>query len=153
VKENEMSENRRQILDMLASGKITADEAERLLTALERSGAAAGDIDAPPASHNMPLPKYLRVVVEHEDEVGGDALTKVNIRVPLQLMRAGVKLANLLPPQARDQVNEALREKGVNFDLGQIKPENIDELIAQLNDMVVDIDHDNGRSKVRVFCE
>ena len=31
-----MSENRRQILDMLAQGKINADEAERLLKALER---------------------------------------------------------------------------------------------------------------------
>ena len=30
-----MNENRRQILEMLAAGKITADEAERLLAALE----------------------------------------------------------------------------------------------------------------------
>ena len=37
-----MNDNRRQILDMLAQGKITADEAERLIAALERqrSGAA-----------------------------------------------------------------------------------------------------------------
>ncbi len=39
-----MNENRRQILEMLAAGKITADEAERLLAALEPdSTAAAGD--------------------------------------------------------------------------------------------------------------
>ena len=31
-----MNDNRRQILDMLAGGKITADEAERLLAALDR---------------------------------------------------------------------------------------------------------------------
>ncbi len=30
-----MNENRRQILEMLAAGKITADEAERLLAALD----------------------------------------------------------------------------------------------------------------------
>jgi len=30
-----MNENRRQILEMLAAGKITADEAERLIAALE----------------------------------------------------------------------------------------------------------------------
>jgi hypothetical protein len=58
-----------------------------------------------------------------------------------------------MPPKARAQVNEALREKGVDFDLNQIKPENLDELIEQLQDMVVDIDHDNGRAKVKVFCE
>jgi hypothetical protein len=88
------------------------------------------------------LPKYLRVVVEAEDDHGADTLTKVNIRVPFQLLRAGVKLANFLPPKARTQVNEALREKGVDFDLNQIKPENLDELIEQLQDMVIDIDHD-----------
>jgi len=30
-----MNENRRQILEMLSTGKITADEAERLIAALE----------------------------------------------------------------------------------------------------------------------
>jgi hypothetical protein len=30
-----MNENRRRILELLAAGKITADEAERLLVALE----------------------------------------------------------------------------------------------------------------------
>jgi len=145
-----MSENRRQILDMLAAGKITADEAERLIAALERapSSDAAGATTA-----RRPLPKYLRVVVEAEDDDDGEALTKVNIRVPFQLMRAGVKLANFMPPKARAQVNEALREKGVDFDLNQIKPENLDELIEQLQDMVIDIDHDKGRAKVKVFCE
>jgi len=29
-----MNENRRQILEMLAAGKLTADEAERLLSAI-----------------------------------------------------------------------------------------------------------------------
>ena len=39
-----MNENRRQILEMLAAGKITADEAERLLAALEPDPTAtAGD--------------------------------------------------------------------------------------------------------------
>ena len=36
-----MNENRRQILEMLATGKITADEADRLLAALEPAPAAA----------------------------------------------------------------------------------------------------------------
>ena len=36
-----MNENRRQILEMLATGKITADEAERLLSAIEPGSAPA----------------------------------------------------------------------------------------------------------------
>jgi len=31
-----MSENRRQVLEMLSAGKITAEEAERLIAALEK---------------------------------------------------------------------------------------------------------------------
>ena len=38
-------------------------------------------------------------------------MTKVNIRVPLQLLRAGVRLAGLIPTEARTHVNEALRER------------------------------------------
>jgi hypothetical protein len=145
-----MSENRKQILDMLAAGKITADEAERLIAALER---APNGNAAEAAVARKPLPKYLRVVVEAEDNHGGDTMTKVNIRVPFQLLRAGVKLANFMPPKARMQVNEALREKGIDFDVSQIKPENLDELIEQLQDMVIDIDQDKRRAKVKVFCE
>ena len=144
-----MSENRKQILDMLAAGKITADEAERLIAALERApnGNNAGAEPTP----RKPLPKYLRVAMEVDDERGGDTMKKVNIRVPFQLLRAGVKLTNFMPLEARTRVNEALREKGIDFDVSQIKPENLDELIEQLHDVVVDMD--NGRAKVKVFCE
>ena len=34
-----MNENRRQILEMLSAGKITADEAERLISAVEKEPA------------------------------------------------------------------------------------------------------------------
>ena len=142
-----MNEHRRDILEMLAAGKITADEAERLIAALEKGDATDGAV-AP-----KPQPKYLRVVVDAADEAAPDTMTKVNIRVPLQLLRAGVKLASLIPAEARDQVNAALREKGMGFDLGQLKPENIEELIEQLNDLSVDVDHAKGQVKVKVFCE
>jgi hypothetical protein len=55
-----------------------------------------------------------------------------------------------MPLEARTRVNEALREKGIDFDVSQIKPENLDDLIEQLQDVV---DMDNGRAKVKVFCE
>ncbi|MGD0192273.1 MAG: hypothetical protein ABSD74_16155 [Rhizomicrobium sp.] len=143
-----MGEHRRQILDMLASGKITADEAERLIAALERDPASQGGA---PAARSAP--KYLRVVVDADELGGTDTLTKVNIRVPLQLLRAGVKLASLIPQDAREHVNEALREKGVAFDMSQLKPENIEELIEQLNDLTVDVDQPRRKVKVKVFCE
>jgi len=141
-----MNENRKQILQMLSEGKITADEAERLIAALE-----TGTPDASPSSKAMPT--YIRVLVEAEEEEGADSLTKVNIRVPIKLLRAGVKLAGLIPQEARAHVNEAMREKGMTFDINQLKPENLDELIDNLQDLSIDVDKKNRMVKVKVFCE
>jgi hypothetical protein len=145
-----MSENRRRILEMLSSGKITLDEAERLMAALEKEPQATASGNGTPSEPPKPKWKYLRVLVEAQDNHAATP-TKVNIRVPMQLLRAGVKLSSLIPPQARERANEALREHGVALDLNQIKPENLEELIEQLNDLTVDVDED--RAKVRVFCE
>ena len=142
-----MNENRRQILDMLAEGKITADEAERLIAALEKEPPAAARTGAATGSKSQP--KYLRVLVEEGNEDRG--ATKVNVRVPMQLLRAGVKLASLIPPQAQGRVNDALHRHGMTVDLSQIKPENLEELMDQLGDLTVDVD--DSKAKVRVFCE
>jgi hypothetical protein len=137
-----MSDNRKQILEMLAEGRITAAEAERLLAALD--GAAAAAESKPPAA--VAPPRYLRVQIDADDAKGGDVRSKVNIRVPLQLLRAGVKLASVLPPDARERMNEALHEKGVGLDINQIKPENLDELIENLKDVSIDVSGRRGRT-------
>jgi len=146
-----MNDDRRSILDMLAAGKITADEAERLLSALDRtSGPAPGSAAADPGyPANRAAPKYLRVSVDTDEEEGGP--TKVNIRVPMQLLRAGVRLSSLIPPKARDEVNAAMAKEGIPFDINQLKPENLEELVDQLGELTVDVDQE--KTKVRIFCE
>jgi hypothetical protein len=143
-----MNEQRRQILQMLAEGKITADEAERLIDALERE-----QPESPPgaASRPKPRPKYLRVVVSSADSSGGDGPSRINVRVPLQLLRAGVRLTTLIPPQALTKVNAELAKSGVPIDLNELKPQHIEELIGQLDELTVDVDDPDG--KVQVFCE
>jgi hypothetical protein len=143
-----MNEQRHQILQMLAEGKITADEAERLIDALERE-----QPESPPgaAPRPKPPPKYLRVVVNSEDDSGGDGPSRVNVRVPLQLLRAGVRLTSLIPPQALTQVNTKLHESGIPIDLTQLKPQHIEDLIEQLDELTVDVDEPG--TKVQVFCE
>ena len=71
--------------------------------------------------------------------------------MPMTLLRAGAGLGAQIPPVERKGANEALREKGIQIDLSKIKPENLDELLEQLNDLEVNVDED--RAKVRVFCE
>jgi hypothetical protein len=149
-----MNEHRRQILQMLSEGNITADEAERLIAALEEPSAGKSP-DNTSGSEAKARPKYLRVQVDSEDDGRRDGPTKVNVRVPMQLLRAGVKLAGLIPAQALHRANDAIHEQGVPFDLTQIKPENLEELIDQLSDLSVDVDQKDHESKVkvRVFCE
>lgn len=158
-----MNESRRQVLQMLADHKITAEEAERLLSALESNSGSGGNGayhvgaestgDAEPA---RPRPKYLRVLVEADERGNGKAgPTSVNIRVPMRLLRAGVRLASLIPAQAHEHLDQALSKQGIPLTLSQIKPENLEELVDSLDDLTVDVaaKESNSNVKVRVFSE
>lgn len=151
-----MNEHRRQILQMLSEGKISADEAERLISAMEAPPSFT-TFDNPSSGEGKPRPKYLRVLVDAEEgsNAAYDGPTKVNVRVPMALLRAGVRLAGLIPAQALSRANQAMQEKGVPIDLTQIKPENLEDLVEQLNDLTVDVDQKDAgaKVKVRVFCE
>ena len=140
-----MNEQRKDILDMLSEGKITAAEAEQLIAALEREQPpAASSLDVQPKGKA----KYLRVVV---DSLENGEHGRVNVRVPLQLLRAGVRLAALIPPQALGQANAELSKSGVPFDLTQLKPEQLEALVEHLDEVTVEVDQPDA--KVRVFCE
>ena len=142
-----MMENRRQILDMLAQGKITAEEAERLLSLVDQPpAAAAGSKEA--SDGGKPAPKYLRVVI---NDGGGPQSEHVNIRVPMGLIRAGVKLASVLPSNATSMINEKLKENGVPIDLEKIKADDLEELVNSLSELEVDIQ--DADEKVRIYVE
>jgi DNA-directed RNA polymerase subunit F len=136
-----MSEERRKILEMLSSGKIAVEEAERLLNALEGG-------DAQLRENPSSKLRYLRVLVE--PDAANERDERVNIRVPLKLIRAGLKWASFIPKEAQSRVNEALTEKGIDVDFSRLKPEDLDEIIEQLNDLTIDVE---GKEKVRIFCE
>jgi hypothetical protein len=140
-----MNDDRKRILTMLADGKITADEADRLLDAMVRRP----ELIEAPARRASNGPKYFRVEVDARE--GKETPTKVNIRIPIQLLRAGVRLSAVIPPRARDEVNAAMARQNIPFDLSQIKPENLEELIEHLTDFTVDVDDE--AAKVRVYCE
>lgn len=140
-----MSEERKRILKMLADGKITSDEAEDLLDAL---GKNSGQQPAETAAVERKNPKnvkymYVKVLSAQQDNV--------DVRVPLGLIRAGMRFTSLIPPQAMEHINSSLKEKGMNFDLSNIKPEDIEELIKNLAEMEVNVNSKNG-DIVKVFC-
>jgi hypothetical protein len=168
-----MGNETRRILDLLAQGKITADEAEQLMTAVnpppaeaaegslhERVTAAVGWTDAPPAADAPKKTfKWLRVAVFKmrlaENPADPAAVNgyvrknEVNVRIPLSLARAGMKLGAVMPGLAGEKVNSKLRERGI--DLSKIDPERIEEVMKELGDMTIDVD--DGKHQVRIFCE
>lgn len=135
-----MKKERKQILSMLAEGKITAEEADRLLDKLNWGDARDSNPREPSRESAASKLKYLRV---HVESVDGD---KVNIRVPLSLIRTGIKLTTVLP----NHVNEELGKKGV--DLSALSELDGDELEQALRDLQIDVDSSDG-DIVRVFCE
>jgi hypothetical protein len=139
-----MSQETRKVLEMLASGQITAEDAEKLLEKL--NGSAGPSTSALPAAASpdaagvAPKLRFLRVVV---DSPGRD---QVNVRVPLSFLRAGMKLLGVIPPQ----VSEKLAAKGV--DLSALRDLKGGELVDEIKELHVDVDGKDGE-KVRVFCE
>jgi hypothetical protein len=147
-----MSDNKKKILEMLAKNKISVDDAYRLLSAVD-GGDARRESTGRAETAVKDKAKYLRVTVlpNPESEMSGN-YDRVNIRVPMSLIRAGIKLTSLIPSEARDKVNLALHEKGIDFDARNMKPEDIEELIGSLSDLEVDVVSKTGES-VKVFVE
>jgi hypothetical protein len=138
-----MGEETRKILEMLKEGKVSVEEAEKLMEAV-----APGKSSAEESAVSTGERKYLRVQVEPGPD--SEEKDRVNIRVPMKLIRAGVKLAAFLPGDAKTQVRDALHDKGVDVDLGKLTAADIEELINNLNDLTVDVE---GKEKVRIYTE
>lgn len=159
-----MGDDRNRILDLLASGRITAEEASRLLDALDAKAGKDDGTAAAAASAKTGWPKFFAGA----DKVGDKPVTpgsakflfvkvlstkgdNVNVKIPLGVLRAGLKLTTLIPKPASEQINKAMAEKGMSFDLNNLKPEDLQELIDSLAEMEIEVDANNGDT-VRVYA-
>ena len=136
-----MSVETKKVLEMLAAGKITSEDAERLLDKLTAAKEPSENNPSENQEGSGPTParKYLRILVQD-----GDA-KDVNVRVPLAFVRSGVGLIGVLPPS----VAEKLADKGLNLEaLSELKGDKLNEA---LNALCVHIDE--GSKHVRIFCE
>jgi hypothetical protein len=144
-----MSDDTRRILDLLAQGRITVDEAAELIKSL---GAAAGpraDAGAERArsSGSETRAKYLRIAV-HKAANQWRGEKNVNIRVPLALVRGGMRLGALVPGLGDDLIAR-LRERGI--DLSKLDQDQLDSLLNDLGEITIDADQ--GQQQVRITCE
>ena len=141
-----MGEEQKKILQMLAEGKITVDEATRLLSVV---GSEAGRESPPTGEKSKTNPRYLYVKVE--PKAGSQETDKVLIRVPFGLIRAGVKFKNLIPPQAADEIDKNLKQSGIAFDIRNLKDEDLEPLIDALQDMEINVE--SNEHTVKVYAE
>ena len=131
------SEERLKVLKMVQEGKITVEQATSLLEALEETPTAASKQGAAPAMAAAASPtqpaRWLRVRVTDTDT----GRPRVNIRLPISVVSAGIKMGMRFSPQVEGM--------------------DMDQLVSWINSgevgQVVDvIDEDDGEH-VEVFIE
>ena len=141
-----MSDETRRVLDLLAQGKITVEEADQLLRAV---GAPAAEPPKGDAAER-PRPRYLRIAL-HKSANDSRGDKDVNIRVPIAIVKSGMRLGALIPGFAGDQVTARLRERGLDIDFSKLDTAAVDSVLKELGDEIIDID--SGRAQVRITCE
>jgi len=135
-----MSEETKKVLEMVAEGKISASDAEKILEKLAGSAQGSGaQKDGGPAESSGKKPRFLRIVV---DKPGQD---QINIRMPLSFTRSGRSLLAVLP----SRVGERLAELGI--DVSALGAKNGEDWVQALEN--ADINVERGDKKVRIFCE
>lgn len=144
-----MSEDERnRILAMLSEGKITVDEAERLLDALGAKQPAEENIQI--KDNRGRRPKKLRVIVDASGNDGSNQNAKVNVNIPISLIRSvGPVVLKSMPTEAKNELDK----KGVNLE--QIF-EDIEKMLDEgLEEDIVNIDagEDGKNARVRVYVE
>ncbi len=139
-----MSNEKKRILEMLAAGDIDADEAERLLNALERPGR-----NSVQKSEALGAFSWLKIKVYE----GNMDKPKVNVRIPLSILKIGAKIGARFNVAMPDKARDALREKGIDIKeeegLEAIS-EIIETLEAEAPFDLVHVDEENEKVIVRI---
>jgi len=133
-----MSEERKKILQMIAEGKITPEEGERLLSAMGEPGPSTKTFSesrnrtGPGATE----PRWLRIQVDSSE---GE---RVRVNVPWKLARFAM---NFIPKEARTRLGEE------GFDISAII-DGIEEVVSGAEGEIVSVESSAG-DKVRIVVE
>ena len=138
-----MSEERRKILDMLSQGKVTPEEAEKLLDAV-----GSEDFSSAGARETGKMPKYLYIRVLPKE--GAKNADQVKVTVPIALVKAGINFLNLLPKDARKDVQAAMEDKGIDFDLKNLGAEEMEALLGAIQELEVDVE--TAENTVKIYA-
>lgn len=110
------SEERIKILQMVQEGKITADQAAELLQVLEDRGASPKAAPAPTVAAPGRAARWFRVRVTDTDT----GKVRVNVRMPVGMLNAGMKLGMRFTPEVEGLDPEVLSQLIQSGEIGQI---------------------------------
>lgn len=161
-----MNKERKRILEMVAEGKITADEAGRLMDAMgaspepdspdankggDATANGTGTADGTQSAYGAfgKVPKFLHVQIQADPD-SHNGRENVNIKIPLVLLKAGMKLKGLMPDKIRTKISSKLNEHGLDFDLSNMDSDSLNAFVTALTNSSIDIDND--KEKIKIFC-
>ncbi|MEO0123593.1 MAG: hypothetical protein ABIL69_06280 [candidate division WOR-3 bacterium] len=131
-----MSEERRKILNMVAEGKVTPEEAERLLSVLK---------DTTDKAHFF----RVRVYDRNNDKI------KVKVDIPIGVLRLLLKFGATFQGLAPDGFK--MNIKGKEFHLDEFTPEMIDKIVGELGESgrfnLVEVESTEDNERVEVYIE
>jgi len=152
-----MSDDTRRILDLLAQGKITVDEADQLLAAIAAAAHTGEANDRAGAAGEPSTQRWVRIRI-HKQPTDGREGKDVNIRVPIAVVKGGMRLGAIIGTFAGEKAAQRMKERGIDLDLSKINADfskmngaEFDAFMKSLDDMNIDID--DGTSQVRITCE
>jgi hypothetical protein len=134
-----MSEETRRVLELLSQGKVSVLEAEQLLQAVKAPGQGAGD--------KKSEPRYFRILVNKPARDGKKA-EAVNVRVPMTVVRGGLRLGALFPGFLGKK--KVQLDNGTELDLSKVTYTDLEAMIKDIGELTVDVD---GDAQVRIRCE
>ena len=143
-----MSEETRRVLDLLAQGKVTVDEADQLLRHLtdQRAAATAAPAADAPAGGK---PKFIRIQVRKPGKDGREA-KDVSIRVPMAVVRGGMRLSTMIPG-LQERAKARFLDRGMDFDLSKLDPAAVESMLGEMGEINIDIT--GSGEQIRITAE
>jgi len=123
------TEERMQILNMVAEGKITAEDGAKLLAALEPERKR----ETRPAAEGTSAPRWFRVRVT-DLETGKN---KVNVNLPMSLVDVGTRMGARFAPELED------------MDFKDI----IEQIKSGAQGKIVEVEDTEGGERVEIYVE
>jgi hypothetical protein len=152
-----MSDETRRVLDLLAQGKITVDEADRLIAAVS-ADRPAETAAADTATDGRPRVRWFRINIHKPAKDQTHKPKDVNIRVPVAVVKGGMRLGAIIATFAGEKAAQRMKDRGldldlstINGDLSRLNGAEFETFLKSLDEMNIEVD--DGKSQVRITCE